>query len=1123
MKRYILFILFAISSALTAYSQSTDQNYICTIVPRVETTDASSLSPSQALITVGYFDGLGHPVQTVAKGITPSSQDLVSIVEYDEAGRQTREWLPVAMNGTAGSYRTSEEVKAHSSSFYDGDEYAYVHTSYDYSPLNRVLKKLGPGADWHLNDQAQCFGYFTNTAIGELSVPYITIEGDKLRMNGTYPAGSFTVRSVEEEGGVTYYEFTDMEGKLIKYKNVQYIYDDLGRLRYVLPKQVFNYSTDTNIQEGLNETTSKTGIYKFGYAYTYDSRGNCIAKRLPGIAPIYYVYDSGSRLILSQTPNQRVREEWSFNKYDAMSRIILSGTTLIRNQSHQALLNGYSKTLSREELNASSGVNYGYTNLTLPKENLTILKTNYYDNYDFAPLVYFRFPIGFVSRSSYPSSYHTSPKGQLTCSISRTLSNPNSGPPTNLYTVFYYDRKGLLIQQRSNNLLDGQDNFYTRYNFSGEPVAVLHEHTSTYVPSLTEHYQYQYDSAGRMTSCTHSLNNGTSRTIASITYDDLGRVKSKSLPLNLDQIAYEYNTRSMLTGIQSVSYQQTLHYGHWPVDRKNYAYDGTPAGASYQYTYKDPVTNKVKQSEAINFIYDFKDDQTTGKANSVDLNGDVSKANLRYSEYIGSEGRGRYERGCKGKIVDQLYMSSEGYQLSKIYEDTGNDLDCLPIQYISKRLLNYSVQSYDPNGNYYRDPNRGIDTIAYNVLNLPDRITFENGSYIHYTYDADGIKRRATYKTVANEMLLPIGMPAQNASGALVVNNRTDYCGNLIYEDNVLKKIRFDGGYINYDPVTQLSEYCYYIQDQVRNNCVIISEERGVIQYANYYPFGIPFSEIPIEEDNFLHAGKELERMHGLYWYDNGQRWYDPALARFTTMDPLCEKYYDKNPYAYCGDNPLKYEDPTGKDYILTIDLVNMRIYISGTYYACTQDLDYAKAALDFWNNQSNKLNYSTNTGNFSIFFDLKVSEVYTDESMGIDQKTAVLDKAFRADKSGGANVFQVVSDTDNSLDSNVNGRTITGNYIKVKDSQKEQDTSSHEVGHTLGLLHSFSGLMTPSSTDVNRSRTLEAGGLKDVITNPLSKRNTNGGPEGKGLVRYFNPLNYDSYHNSLSRRGRIK
>ena len=54
--------------------------------------------------------------------------------------------------------------------------------------------------------------------------------------------------------------------------------------------------------------------------------------------------------------------------------------------------------------------------------------------------------------------------------------------------------------------------------------------------------------------------------------------------------------------------------------------------------------------------------------------------------------------------------------------------------------------------------------------------------------------------------------------------------------------------------------------------------------------------------------------MNGLDLYDFHARQYDPALGRFTTPDPLSEKYYHLSPYAYCVSNPLRYIDPTGME-----------------------------------------------------------------------------------------------------------------------------------------------------------------------------------------------------------------
>ena len=42
-----------------------------------------------------------------------------------------------------------------------------------------------------------------------------------------------------------------------------------------------------------------------------------------------------------------------------------------------------------------------------------------------------------------------------------------------------------------------------------------------------------------------------------------------------------------------------------------------------------------------------------------------------------------------------------------------------------------------------------------------------------------------------------------------------------------------------------------------------------------------------------------------------------PSYARFTTMDPLCEKYYSISPFAYCADNPVNWVDPQGDSVVV--------------------------------------------------------------------------------------------------------------------------------------------------------------------------------------------------------------
>lgn len=54
--------------------------------------------------------------------------------------------------------------------------------------------------------------------------------------------------------------------------------------------------------------------------------------------------------------------------------------------------------------------------------------------------------------------------------------------------------------------------------------------------------------------------------------------------------------------------------------------------------------------------------------------------------------------------------------------------------------------TYDANGNMTSDLNRGIVSITYNQLNLPQSVLFKDGHESRYTYAADGRKLRAEYR-----------------------------------------------------------------------------------------------------------------------------------------------------------------------------------------------------------------------------------------------------------------------------------------------------------------------------------------------------------------------------------------
>jgi RHS repeat-associated protein len=67
---------------------------------------------------------------------------------------------------------------------------------------------------------------------------------------------------------------------------------------------------------------------------------------------------------------------------------------------------------------------------------------------------------------------------------------------------------------------------------------------------------------------------------------------------------------------------------------------------------------------------------------------------------------------------------------------------------------------------------------------------------------------------------------------------------------------------------------------------------------------------------NYLYNGKEWNNEGGLGWLDYGFRWYDPAVGRFPSVDPLAAKYAAISPYAYVANNPILNVDPDGMEII---------------------------------------------------------------------------------------------------------------------------------------------------------------------------------------------------------------
>ena len=418
---------------------------------------------------------------------------------------------------------------------------------------------------------------------------------------------------------------------------------------------------------------------------------------------------------------------------------------------------------------------------------------------------------------------------------------------------------------------------------------MTHTHTASGKTTRTEVYTYTYDHADRISKVRHSLG-GTSITLYDATYDNFGRLLTKQYHgTSINKLTYAYNLRSWLTGISGTCFTQNLYYNTGVGTAK---YNGNISSM----TWKSGNESTVR---GYKFTYDGLDrmlNATYGETASISTNtnrfsenvtGYDKNGNIKSLQRYGQTGASAYG------LIDNLTFTLNGNQLSRVDDAVSTVAYGTNTAFVNGASA-AGEYAYDVNGNLTKDLNKGITDIQYNVLNLPSTVSFSDGSTITYTYGADGTKLRTVHK---------IGS----------TTTTTDYCGNVIYENGTQKLLLTEEGYIN---LTGTQQYHYYLKDHQGNNRVVINQSGTVEETNHYYPFGGVFGTTGNTQP-YKYNGKEFDTKKGLNWYDYGARYYDAALGRFTTVDPSSENYYAFNPYSYCVNNPIKYIDPDGKDFII--------------------------------------------------------------------------------------------------------------------------------------------------------------------------------------------------------------
>ena len=633
--------------------------------------------------------------------------------------------------------------------------------------------------------------------------------------------------------------------------NVSYTFtDEMGHV--VLTRQMkgsethdtyYVYDDKSNlcfVLQPMYQSSANLDLYAF--QYKYDGRNRCIWKKLPGAGYMEMVYDNADRLVFSQDGNQRALTSgnWTYYKYDGLNRLTEQGTCTNKV--------------------TTSGTN--------------VLVQHFYDSYAF------RSQAGF-NNSNFPDDASGNGKGALTASVATVLGSSNK-----IYTAYYYDIKGRVVKTVQSNPLGGYDVAATVYTFTNKPATVTHTHTASGKTTRTEVYTYSYNHADRLLKVEHTLG-GTKITLADYAYDNLGRLQSKSLHGSAtNKLTYAYNVRGWLTGISGSKFTQNLYYNTGTGTAK---YNGSISSMTWKAGNESTIRGYKFTYDGLSRLMNATYGETAGintntNRFSENVTGYDKNGNIKTLQRYGQTAASSYG------LIDNLTFTLAGNQLSRVDDAAAASAYGGGFEF-KDGVKQANEYTYDSNGNLTKDLNKGISTITYNVLNLPNMVTFSDGSTIAYTYGADGTKLKTVHKTGST-------------------TTTTDYCGNVVYENGVQKLLLTDEGYVTLSD----GKYHYYLKDHQGNNRVVINQSGTVEEANHYYPFGGVFASTGNTQP-YKYNGKELDAKKGLNWYDYGVRMYDAALGRFATVDPSAENYFNTSLYAYCGNNPISRIDPTGADW----------------------------------------------------------------------------------------------------------------------------------------------------------------------------------------------------------------
>jgi len=895
--------------------------------------DADQLNINSKSVFTSYLDGLGRPIQKVAKSSSLYNgvwADLVQPIVYDPAGRTTQAYLAYPSTDNPGKFK-SANVITQQTSFVLGKfgepagAPTFTQTIYDNSPLNRVKTVYAPGDSWgghsigvntdyDFNDVSESV-HIWNLAYSSAAIPVTS-------STAIYPTGSLYKTISTDEKGKQVIVYKDLSGNIIL-KKVQenevgagltsqhagwvctyYVYDDFNQLRFTITPKAVTYldgSGSWNLTQQL--------VNDLCFVYSYDAKGRTIAKKQPGAGELDMVYDQQDRPVFSQDANGRNNTQWQGTFFDGLGRSVSTGVLpqAITTADLQSYVDGHSgaATISTTTINldqattanltvssrvagqtlyaatnsivfttgftTEAGAQFTTTLAPVPRTAISneivsitdnpapsgfiTLSQQYYDDYTQAAKSYSTTdnslfdPNTDASAVALPASRSLQTRGMATTSKVKVVSNyADLTQGSWLETTTFYNDQGMVIQVQSDNTLGGTDRVSSKLDFVGKEWGEAVTHRSGTSSQFTVVSRRVFDKQGKLTDVYKNYNSTLSKYLASYSYDEYGKLKTKTLApgytgagkTSMETLNYDYNIHGWLTGINKAYALSTNVYDQWNQFFGLYlGYDNR----DNQFTdkqYNGAITGVIWKSQGDNSMrrYDYTYDNLGRFTSALFLQRKApsdswSNTAINLSEYVTyADGNGNiYSMKHLGAlpgmpartVVDQLvytYGSAANPNvniLTRVDESSGlagngqlNDFKD------GANAAGTDDYAYDANGNLTQDLNKGIASggVIYNYMNKPVKITIAGKSMVEYTYDAAGIKltKKVTDLTVTPNTF-----------------TTTQYSGEFIYQDNNLQYVLHEEGRLKVITSVTNSSLTLNAGTSGANN--VLSGKQGVFEY----------------------------------------------------------------------------------------------------------------------------------------------------------------------------------------------------------------------------------------------------------------------------------------------------